>query len=202
MAAEACLGNATIPQEYQDWVLSQWAEIDRAGALDYVKQRAHQDAIAESKRYADERYAELEQRLLPVQQRAAEADHKALLSNIDVLAQRAQAVIPDFADHAAGVTQLLQQRALQDDTYIKRLFACSPEDQLQEIYDLTAVAAWRARPALEAEAAAEAEAATTAKTRAGSERGSGSAGAAGGSGQSEMKRKFTSDIKSAMENPA
>jgi hypothetical protein len=115
---------------------------------------------------------------------------------------RARAEIPNFEEYSGGVTELMQENLAQDPSYAERLFALSVDQQLKHISDLTGVAAWRASVRAQAAAPAEAEAADAAKVAAGSERGRGAASSPGEGGQSAMKKKFTEDIRKALESPA
>ena len=195
-----------IDPDVRQQVLAYWASPehanDYAGALAYEKQQAETRAFDKAKSYADERYADLEQRLTPFQERAAASDQQARFAMIDALALRARTTIPGFEDYEEGVVAIVKQNAAQDPTYIEKLLACTPEEQLQHINDVTGTAAWRNRPAAQAEATAEAEAAVEQKVKAGSERGSGAAGStSGSSSKSAAKKQFTAEITAALKSP-
>lgn len=191
-----------IDPTFRQQVLQYWASAeggnDPAGMVAYERQKARDDAIEAARAYSDERYAELEQRLTPIQQRAAEADHQAQVANVTILASQARQTIPDFAQHEDGVIALLSERADYDPTYLPRLFALPIQQQLAELNDLTGAAAWRARPAAQAEADAAAATAEQAKLGAAGQRGRAAAGAPS-SPQSDLKREHLASIERAVK---
>lgn len=181
-----------IDPSFRQQVLAYWASPeggnDPAAMVAYERQKARDDAIEAARAYSDERYAELEQRLTPIQERAAQADFNEMKANVTVLASRAMSEVPNFADHEEGVIKLMEDRAGYDPTYLTRLFALPLDQQLQEVYDLTGVVAYRAIPAVKAEADAAAATAEQAKLGAAGQRGRGAAGASN-SPQSDLKRR-------------
>lgn len=192
----------TIDPTFRQQVLAYWASPeggnDAAGMVAYEREKARTDAISAAKTYAEQLRDELRTEFGDVRQKY-EADTQAgRIATVDNLALRARSEIPDFAEHEAGVIQILSSNVDQDPTYLPRLLALPAEQQLQHISDLTGAAAWRNRPQAAAEAEEEAAAQVAAKTQAGSERGRGAAGSSSSS-QSAAKKKFTEDIKRGLE---
>lgn len=191
-----------IDPTFRQQVLQYWASSeggnDPAGMVAYERQKARDDAIEAARAYSDERYAELEQRLTPIQERAAQADFNEMKANVTVLASRANAEVPNFGDHEDAVIKLLEERANYDPTYLPRLFALPIEQQLQEVYDLTGVAAYRAIPAVQAAAAAAEATTEQAKLGAAGQRGRAAAGAPS-SPQSDLKREHLASIERAVK---
>lgn len=197
-----------IDPAFRQQVLAYWANPeggnDPAGMVAYEREQARTNAISEAKAYADQQLAALREELGPVHQRNADADQAQRVMNAKLMVQEARAGIPDFGDHEEGVIKLIEEGMTQyGASYFENILNATPEARLQYLSDLTGAAAWRNRPVAQAEAAAQEKAAETAKVAAGSERGRGGASRAGSaSPQSEMKKKFTEDMRRAVENPA
>lgn len=191
-----------VNDETRQQVLAYWAENDRAAAISYEREQARQQAITEAQAYADEQIRALREELAPVHQRNAEADQANRVTNAKLMVQEARAGIPDFADHEDGVIKLIEEGMQQyGASYFENILQATPEARLQYLSDLTGAAAWRSRPAAQAEAEAQQKAAEAAKVGAGSERGRGAASTPGGNAPSAMKKKFTEDIKAALNSP-
>lgn len=200
--------DGVIDPGFRQQVLAYWANPeggnDAAGMVAYEREQARVAAITEAKAYAEQLRDELRNELAPVHARNAEADQANRVNSAKLMVQEARASIPDFDQHEDGVIKLIEEGMKQyGPSYFENILSATPEARLQYLSDLTGAAAWRSRPAAQAEAAKAQEAAETAKVAAGSERGRGGASRAGGANpQSEMKKKFYEDMKRAVENPA
>jgi hypothetical protein len=193
-----------VNDETRQQVLAYWAENDRAAAISYEREQARAQAISEAKAYADEQLAALREELTPLHsQNEAALQAQRVLTAKDMV-HEARAGIPDFDQHEEGVIALIEEGMRQyGPTYFENILSATPEARLQYLSDLTGAAAWRSRPAAQAEADEQQKAAEAAKVGAGSERGRGGASTPGNAtAQSEMKKKFTEDIRRAVENPA
>lgn len=197
-----------IDPSFRQQVLAYWANPeggnDPAAMVAYEREQARVAAISEAKAYAEQLRDELRDELAPVHARNAEADQAQRVMNAKLMVQEARAGIPDFGDHEEGVIALIEEGMKQyGPSYFENILQATPEARLQYLSDLTGAAAWRNRPAAQAEADAAQKAAEAAKVGAGSEKGRGGPSRAGGaSPQSEMKKKFSEDIRRAVENPA
>lgn len=186
-----------IDADTRTQVLNYWAEHDRAAAISYEREQGRLAAVEAAKQYADERYAELEQRLAPVQKGHLDATNEAREAKLGNLANLAKARVPDFEEHADGVAAMLDRYGQHYGiSYFDNLLALPIEQQLEHITELTGAVAWKGRPAAEAAAQAESAAADAAKINAGGQRGRAASGTNGSNdAPSQRKRDFTASFE-------
>lgn len=183
-----------IDADTRTQVLNYWAQHDQAAAIGYERQQARQQAIDEAKAYADQMREEMRAEFAPVQAGHVASTNEARQAKLANLATLATTSVPDFSEHQAGVTQMLERYGQEYGIdYFDRLLALPVDQQLAHITELTGAVAWRGRPAAEAQAQAESAAADAAKVAAGGERGRGAAGTSGG--QTQKKREFTASFE-------
>lgn len=167
--------------DFRQQVLAYWASPEGgnnpAAMVAYEREQSRLAAIAEAKTYADERYAELEQRLTPLQQGAAEANHQAVSAKIDLLVERAAAEIPEFNEYQDGVKAIVERYAeAYGIDYFTRLVNLPPDQQIAHVREVVGAAMMAGRPAAMAEAEAERVAQEAAKAGAAGQRGRGANG--------------------------
>lgn len=177
---------------FRQQVLAYWASPeggnDPAGMVAYEREQGRLAAIDAAKTYADERYAELEQRLTPLQQGAAEASQQAVSAKIDLLVQRAVSEIPEYSEYQPGIEALVTRYAnAYGMEYFTNLVALPAEQQMAHVRELVGAAMMASRPQAEAQAQADAEAAEAAKVGAAGQRGRGANGSSNDS-MSQAKR--------------
>lgn len=194
-----------IDPAFRQQVLAWWANPegggDAVGMTAYLAQFSETRAETRAREAMEQMREEIRAEFGDVRAKHNDDIVEALHNKETLMTTRAKAEIPNFKEHAAGVEEIMKENIALDPDYAAKLFALDVDDQLRHISDLTGVAAWRATVRAAAEAPAQQEAADAAKVAAGSERGRGAASTSG-EGQSAMKKKFTEDIRKALESPA